>query len=449
MSPRATRRAPRADPESGRGQALRRTAGRSATAVGESLAIAREYARPLVERLRVLGDRFFEPAGRLVSPLGFVVAGTALLLWLLGAIFGWQEALLGAFMAALLLVIAVAFVLGRTDYDVRLELNRTRVAVGDRAVGAMVVKNVSKRASFGATMELPVGAAVAAFRVPRLQPDAEHEDLFTIPTRRRAVLAVGPVRSVRQDPFGLLRRQVSWTDEYELFVHPQTTALDGSSAGFIRDLEGMPTRDLSNSDVSFHALRDYEAGDDRRHIHWKSSARTGQLMVRQFEETRRSHLAVALSLNLAEYGEAEADAADDFEVAVSAAASIGLQATFEQRKLSVLTQTGPVRTDTGRNMMDGLTRVEGRPTPRHTVVDLVRTAADQVPNASVVFIITGAGTTARQLREASMHVPLGVRAIAIRCGHGLTAARANIGDLTVLTLGSLDELGLMLRRAAA
>lgn len=449
MSPRATRRAARAESRPGRRKMLKRTASRSASAVGEGLAIVGEYARPYADRARSASERFLAPASRVVSPLGFVMVGTAVLLWLLGAVFGWQEALLGALMTALLLVIAVAFVLGRTDYDVALDLNRTRVAVGDRAVGAMVVRNVSKRTSFGATMELPVGAAVAAFHVPRLQPGAEHEDLFTIPTRRRAVLTVGPVRSVRQDPFGLLRRQVGWTDEHELFVHPRTTALDGSSAGFIRDLEGMPTRDLSNSDVSFHALRDYEAGDDRRHIHWKSSARTGQLMVRQFEETRRSHLAVALSLNLAEYGEQEEDTADDFELAVSAAASIGLQAAFEQRKLSVLTQTGPVRTDTGRNMMDGLTRVEGRPTPRRTVVDLVRTTADQVPNASVVFIVTGAGATARQLREASMHVPLGVRAIAIRCGHGLTAARANIGDLTVLTLGSLDELGLMLRRAAA
>ncbi|GHD08054.1 DUF58 domain-containing protein [Zhihengliuella salsuginis] len=446
MSPRATRRAPRATGRPGRGQALRETANRSASAVGEALVIVREYTGPLVDRLREFGGRFGEPASRIVSPLGFVVAGTAVLLWILGVVFGWQEAVVGAFMAGLLLVIALLFILGRTDYDVGLDLNRTRVAVGDRAVGAMVVENVSKRPSFGATMELPVGAAVAAFRVPRLQPAAKHEDLFTIPTRRRAVLAVGPVRSVRQDPFGLLRRQVRWTDEYDLFVHPRTTALDGSSAGFIRDLEGMPTSDLSNSDVSFHALRDYEAGDDRRHIHWKSSARTGQLMVRQFEETRRSHLAIALSLNLAEYGE---EAGDDFELAVSAAASIGLQAAAEQRKLSVMTQAGPVRTDTGRNMMDGLTRVEGRPSMRRSVVDVVRTTADTVPNASVVFILTGAGTTARQLRAASMHVPLGVRAIAIRCGHGLTAARANIGDLTVLTLGNLDELGLMLRRAAA
>ncbi|GAA1876881.1 DUF58 domain-containing protein [Paeniglutamicibacter psychrophenolicus] len=439
----ATRAATRAT-----ARALKATADKSAGMLADAAALLREALHPLLVRCRTLFATYLAPAGRVVSPLGFVVAGTAGLLWLLGVAFGWQEALLGAFMASLLLLVALGFIIGRSDFRINLELNRTRVAVGDRAVGFMEVANPTGRTSFATLMELSVGAAVATFRVPRLAPGAEHEDLFTIPTRRRAVLTVGPVRSVRQDPFGLLRRQVRFTGSYELFVHPRTTALHGSSAGFIRDLEGMTTRDLSNSDVSFHALRGYVAGDDRRHIHWKSSARTGELMVRQFEETRRSHLAIALSANLGEYGD-PATAPDDFELAVSAAASIGLQAVTDQRKLSVLAQTGPVRTDTGRNMLDSLTRLQARTLPRHDVASLVRGTIEAVPGASVVFILTGAGTTARQLREASMHVPFGVRAIAIRAGHGLRAARSDIGELTVLTLGSLDELGLLLRRAAA
>ncbi|ASN40169.1 DUF58 domain-containing protein [Arthrobacter sp. 7749] len=429
-------------------RALKATADKSAGLLSEATALLREALDPLLVRCRSLFAKYLAPAGRVVSPLGFVVAGTAALLWLLGVVFGWQEALLGAFMATLLLLVAVGFIIGRSDFRITLELNRTRVAVGDRAVGAMEVLNPTARTSLTTLMELSVGAAVATFRVPRLGPGEQHEDLFTIPTRRRAVLSVGPVRSVRQDPFGLLRRQVRWTERYELFVHPKTTALHGSSAGFIRDLEGMTTRDLSNSDVSFHALRGYVAGDDRRHIHWKSSARTGELMVRQFEETRRSHLAIALSANLGEYGD-PATGPDDFELALSAAASIGLQAVTDQRKLAVLAQTGPVRTDTGRNMLDSLTRLQARTLPRHDVADLVRTTIETVPGASVVFILTGATTTARQLREASMHVPFGVRAIAIRAGHGLRATRADIGELTVLSLGSLDELALLLRRAAA
>ena len=201
-----------------------------------------------------------------------------------------------------------------------------------------------------------MGAATAVFHLPRMKPQQVHEDLFTIPTARRAVIVVGPVRSVRADPLHLLRRQVLWTEPEDLYVHPRTVALAGSAAGFIRDLEGMPTTDLSSADVSFHALRDYVPGDDRRHIHWKTTARTNKLMVRQFEETRRAHLAISLSINTDEYASEQ-----EFELAISAAASIGRQAIREQRELDVLTQAGPLRCETGRNMLDGMTRIVGRP----------------------------------------------------------------------------------------
>ncbi|UYQ78336.1 DUF58 domain-containing protein [Glutamicibacter sp. JL.03c] len=428
-------------------RALNRRAGQSLSMASEALSVLREYLRPATGKVRSFSERFFAPLASVISPLGFALAGTTILLWILGAVFGWQEAILGAFMATVLLLAAVGFILGRNDFSVQLDLHRTRVAVGDRAVGALQITNKASRGSAAVMMELPVGHGATAFRIPRLATGEQHEELFTIPTQRRQVLDVGPVRSVRQDPFAILRRQVKWTDTYELFIHPKTTALDGSSAGFIRDLEGMPTSDLSNSDVSFHALRDYQPGDDRRHIHWKSTARTGALMVRQFEETRRSHLALSLSTNLEEYSEAHAE--EDFELAVSVAASIGQQAVAEQRKLAILTQAGPVRTDSGRMMMDGLTRIESAPVLRDYLVDVVRHTADTVPGASVVFFLTGTGTSAKALREAWMHVPVGVRAIAIRCEAGIEPTRSNIGELTVLSLGKLEELGLMLRKAVA
>ena len=48
------------------------------------------------------------------------------------------------------------------------------------------------------------------------------------------------------------------------------------------------------SDLAFHALREYQPGDDRRYVHWRSSAKHGRLLVRQFLDTRRSHLAVVV-----------------------------------------------------------------------------------------------------------------------------------------------------------
>ncbi|MFX4505177.1 DUF58 domain-containing protein, partial [Acinetobacter baumannii] len=79
---------------------------------------------------------------------------------------------------------------------------------------------------------------------------------------------------------GLLRREHAFDDVHDLFVHPRTVALPSTSAGLVRDLEGNATRRLVDADMSFHAIREYVPGDSRRQVHWKSTAKTGRLMVR-------------------------------------------------------------------------------------------------------------------------------------------------------------------------
>ena len=379
----------------------------------------------------------------LVTALGWQVLAAGVGFWLIGALLGWEETITAAAVAVTLLLAAAAFIVGRTSYGVVMDLARTRVEVGDTAVGSISVSNTSARPLLPASIELPVGAGTASFAVPRLKPEDVHEDLFTIPTAVRTVIKVGPVRSVRADPLRLLCRQVTLTDAVDLYVHPRTVSLAGSAEGLIRDLEGIPTTNLSNADVSFHALRDYVPGDDRRHIHWKTTARTNKLMVRQFEETRRSHLAMALSTNLDEYT-TEAD----LELAISAAASIGKQAIREQREVSVLTQDGRLRTDTARVLLDGMTRLVAEPS-RLTATDVARLTGDAVPNASVMFLLVGAGVAPGQLRSAAASAPPGVRCFAIRCQAGAALDRRAIGDLTVLTLGELTELPRLLIKAVA
>ncbi|MFF2843457.1 DUF58 domain-containing protein [Paenarthrobacter sp. NPDC057981] len=409
----------------------------------EAAGAAGEILAPVWEKFRALWLRYAWPVLSVVSLLGWVVLAASIGLWWAGQAWGWQEAKSAALVAFLLFLLAIGFIVGRSAYGVVLDLARTRVAVGDDAVGSIAVSNVSARPLLPAALELPVGANTAVFHLPRMKPAQVHEDLFTIPTARRAVIVVGPVRSVRADPLHLLRRRVLWTEPVDLFVHPRTVALGGSAAGFIRDLEGMPTTELSSADVSFHALRDYVPGDDRRHIHWKTTARTNKLMVRQFEETRRAHLAISLSINTDEY-----DTEAEFEMAISVAGSIGRQAISEQRDLDVLTQKGPLRCETGRNLLDDMTRIIGAPM-RKTAVDLARTLSDTVPNASVVFFVVGSHVTATQLRSAAASVPPGVRSLAVRVQPGAAPSRANIADLTVLTVGDLDDLAIVLRKAAA
>ncbi|MGO1198471.1 MAG: DUF58 domain-containing protein [Brachybacterium sp.] len=393
----------------------------------------------LRDRAVELWLRRIHPVLDVVSPIGWAVVGAAAACWLVGLLLHVTELNVIAFALTVPLVIAALFVLGKASYRVTLDLQTHRVVVGTRAVGRVEVANPTQRPILPSRIELAVGSATAQFMVPRLAADAEHEELFAVPTKRRAVLVVGPVRSVRDDPLSLMRRQVTWAKEQELFVHPRTVRLDEAASGFLRDLEGTPSSDLSSSDIAFHALRDYAPGDDRRHVHWRTTARTGKLMVRQFEETRRSHVVVALD-NLAEHYAS----ADEFELAVSTAASISGQTFLEEKELTPFTLDQRQSTRTMRQMMDDYTVVE-QLKERISFHELGQKATDLAPHASAVMMVVGSHTTARELNSAANQLPIGVMAVAIRCVDDAEVTRSAIGGLDVVTLGSLDTLARALR----
>jgi uncharacterized protein (DUF58 family) len=403
-------------------------------------------AGPALEATR----RTVGPVLGTVSGFGWAVLVVTVAALVAGLALGWRELVVIAFVLLAALLIAVGFAIGRSAYAVRLDLALNRVVVGERAVGRIAVTNTATRTLLPARIELPVGSAFASFQLPRLAPQAEHDDLFNIPTSRRSVIVVGPVRAVRGDPLGLMRREIRWTDPVDLYVHPRTVPLGGSSSGFLRDLEGIESRILSDNDVSFHALREYVPGDDRRYIHWKTSARTGKLMVRQFEETRRSHLALALSTNRSDYldqgDDAELGANPEFELAVSICGSLGIQAIREEFDLTVLTQRETLQSETGRRLLDELSGIE-RADRHESIAQLARTLGSSVPNASVAFLLFGSTVTPTQLQAATVHIPLGVRVIAVSAQPGAALSLRQIGDLTLLTVGQLTDFPLALRRA--
>lgn len=378
---------------------------------------------------------------RVVTPVGWAAGLAAAVAFWLGGVLGWLELRVLAVAVVGALVAAAAFTVGRSRYAIDLDLQATRVVVGERALGSIEVRNTSSRKLLPARIELPVGATAAGFALPALAPDETHEDVFVIPTERRAVLVVGPVRSVRGDALGLLRREVRWTEPVDLFVHPRTVRVQGTAAGLVHDLEGRPTRDLSSDDMAFHALRPYVPGDDRRHVHWKTSARTGTWMVRQYEQTRRSHLVVGLSTSDADYADS-----DEFELAVSLAASLGRQALREEDQLSLLTSDERFRSVTPHRLLDDLTRVE--PRPRSVgVVGLARRVAQDVPQASLVVLVTGSQPGAALLRDAADRVRAGGRVLLVRAELGAALDCRALHDATLVTVGALDDLPHAVRRA--
>jgi len=377
-------------------------------------------------------------------PAAWVVIGTALALWIGGWQLGWRELTIAAVVLTAVLALCLLFLIGRTAYGVTLDLNRTRVVVGERAVGALTLANTSRRAILPSRVVLPVGSGRGVFSVRRLAPGDEAEEIFAIPTQRRGVLPVGPVSIVRGDPLGLFERVHRKDEPVDLFVHPRTIAFAGQSLGFMRDLEGLPTSDLSPDDVSFHALREYQPGDDLRHVHWKSTARTGNVMVRQFEETRRSHFVIGLSTDLREYRDA-----DEFELAVSTAGSVGLRALRDSQRVEVRVQRGDLPARTGKQFLDSLAALEPSAPRDGGLVGLSGALAAALPLASVVVLVCGSRLDAVALREACARLPYGTRSLVIAAELGATPSLRRIGDVDVVTLGELDQLPGALRKVLA
>lgn len=377
-----------------------------------------------------------------VSGLGALVLGAAVVTLVAGLLLGWAELTVVAITLFAALAVAALFLIGRATYAVDIALNPRRVTVGERAIGRVLVTNTGKKASTATTLEVPVGQGLAEFSIGALQPGADVEELFAVPTNRRAVILTGPAVSIRGDQLGLFRRVVRWTDQIELFVHPVTTRLHPTAAGLVRDLEGQVTKKITNNDISFHALRAYVTGDDVRYVHWRTSARTGQLMVRQFEESRRSQLTIIHSSDERYYA-----GDDEFELAVSVTASIGSQVIRDGTQISVVTEGRVLKTHSVTSLLDDTCRVEKIVGSTATPRDFARDATKRLPPPSVVVIVAGSGMEAPDYRAIQRLFGGETNVIALRIENGSRPRVQDVAGLSIVTIGSLGDLPRVMARA--
>ena len=90
-----------------------------------------------------------------VSPLGWTVVALGVVGWIAGVWWGWSEAMVFAGVALVLLVLAIAFTIGRIELSATIGVEPARVVVGDRAAGELTVTNRRRRAARSLRLELP------------------------------------------------------------------------------------------------------------------------------------------------------------------------------------------------------------------------------------------------------------------------------------------------------
>ncbi|MDA7882086.1 DUF58 domain-containing protein [Akkermansiaceae bacterium] len=136
--------------------------------------------------------------------------------------------------------------------------------------------------------------------------------------KRRGVLVLDDLRVELPDPFGLFQRcRPTGNEAGEILVIPRRYKLPPLRLGGQSELKigGETASTMKGEGGEFMGLREYRPGDSPRHLHWKAWARTGQPIVKEFEEVRFPRYGLVLDTNLRGSGP------ELFEEAISVAAS--------------------------------------------------------------------------------------------------------------------------------
>ncbi|MBI3837267.1 MAG: DUF58 domain-containing protein [Planctomycetia bacterium] len=146
----------------------------------------------------------------------------------------------------------------------------------------------------------------------------------------------GPLRVSTRFPLGLVRHSLLLEQNEELIVHPKIGRLANDWAQVVRESptgsQSMSRRGLLEAD--FYGLRDWRPGDSRRSIHWRTSARRGSFVVRQFEQRRSQDL--ALLVDLWQPPEATDEQLENVETAISFVATVIDEACRQSGRYLVL-----------------------------------------------------------------------------------------------------------------
>lgn len=387
-----------------------------------------------------------------VKSLFFYVAGTFLLL--VAILFHVQQYLylMGAVM---LLLPSVSHAIGRVMLA-GLACERrhpTSCAQGERIAVTLTVVNTGRFPKFflSAQDRLPRGLIVDGDGpAPLLQlwPGEADELSYTLEPDRRGLFAILSTQFSSTDPLGIYVHTRAARCPSELIVYPAPLPLRRvfweNRAGWGRQTGEDGARRGEGQD--FHSVREYRSGDDLRRVHWRTTARTGELAVMEFEQGRSGDVLIVLDLHRDAWAGAGDGPDSPLESAVTAAASLADHLLRQGCRVGLLTARGggtPVwaqNTDDLPQLQDALARAQADALPTlpellnaaraqmatgdQTLVFLTRRAADPaLPAALAAWQARGARPVGIVLDAApDLALPPGALLQTVRRGDDLTAA---------------------------
>jgi uncharacterized protein (DUF58 family) len=269
----------------------------------------------------------------------FFVAGFGVLA-VAGRLFAIKELFLLSAGCGGVVIAALAYVrLTRFELQATRELHPARVQAGGASRVELAVRNVAFRTSPLMTARDPFdkGRRWARFLLSPLGPGETAHAAYRLPTDERGVFDLGPLQLIFGDPLGVAARSVVAAQATKLTVYPRVDVVQPlpRTLGYDPQAGADQPNALGRTGEDFYALRPYELGDDLRRVHWKSSAKVDDLMIRQDEMPWEGRTTVVLDLRRGVHTPAS------LELAVSAAASIVSAAWRRKGQLRMIT-TGAV-----------------------------------------------------------------------------------------------------------
>jgi uncharacterized protein (DUF58 family) len=286
------------------------------------------------------------------TPRGWAIAAAAAAVFAGGAVFDRREGfVVGVFLLSLLVVSSVFVVVRRAGLDVARRLPSDILSVGEEVRVVLDVDTDSWDASISGWRDtVPPSFGSHPAGDARLLADAavggSARATYRLRPERRGEYVLGPLVVTRQDPFGLVAAERSSTGRRDIVVTPRVFPLVRSD---LVQASGEGARHehrmSSHPRVDELIAREYRAGDPMRRIHWRATARRGELMVRQEEQEVDPAVVLVLDTAAAEGGTRPDPVL--FEHMVELAASIAVH-TLSQGFRLTLVESVPRDTDAAR-----------------------------------------------------------------------------------------------------
>lgn len=314
----------------------------------------------------------------------FLASGAAALLC---AVLLGEHDLLRVAVLIISMPLIAAVLVARTRYRLACtrRLDPVRIQAGESCTVTLRLENVTRLPTGLLLVEDTLPNALGArprFVLDRVEPHGVREIDYTVRCESRGRFAIGPLSVRIADPFGLVELTRSFTITDTLVVTPSVVPLppvrltgEWTGGGESR------TRSVAAAGDDDVAPREYRQGDDLRRVHWRSTARHGELMVRREEQQRQSRGTLLLDTRRrAHRGEGPRSS---LEVAVSAAASIGVHLSRDGLGLRLVTdQGGQPLADSGGSwsLLDALAvvRHSSARSLEHAITALHRGGADDL-----------------------------------------------------------------------